>query len=84
MQAQEALNEDAHVEGQVAEILAGLNDSDVENQAPINQTDDYMKDYTMDKNKEFDEKLLDESFTSLKEAYRTLALESTKKHTSIS
>ena len=31
MQAQEALNEDAHVEGQVAEILAGLNDSDVEN-----------------------------------------------------
>ena len=34
----------------------------------------------MDKNKEFDEKLLDESFTSLKEAYRTLALESTKKH----
>ena len=34
----------------------------------------------MDKNKEFDEKLLDESFTSLKEAYTTLALESTKKH----
>ena len=34
----------------------------------------------MDKNKEFDEKLLDESFASLKEAYRTLALESTKKH----
>ena len=33
----------------------------------------------MDKNKEFDEKLLDENFTSLKEAYRTLALESTKK-----
>ena len=36
--------------------------------------------YMMDKNKEFDEKLLDESFTSLKEAYRTLALESTKKY----
>ena len=38
-----------------------------------------MEDYKI-KNKEFDEKLLDESFTSLKEAYRTLALESTKKH----
>ena len=57
-----------------------MNDGDVENQAPINHIDDYMKDYMMDKNKEFDEKLLDESFTSLKEAYRTLALESTKKH----
>ena len=39
-----------------------------------------MEDYMMDKSKEFDDELLDESFTSLKEAYRTLALESTKKH----
>ena len=80
MQAQEALNEDALVDGQPPEIGDDLNDSDVENQAPINHIDDFMKDYMMDKNKEFDEKLLDESFTSLKEAYRTLALESTKKH----
>jgi len=34
----------------------------------------------MDKNKPFDEKLLNGSFTSLKEAYTTLALESTKKY----
>ena len=80
MQAQEALNEDALVDGQLPEIGDDLNDSDVENQAPINHIDDYMEDYMMDKNKEFDEKLLDKSFTSLKEAYRTLALESAKKH----
>ena len=80
MQAQEALNEDARVDEQFPEVEDYLNDSDVENQAPINHIVDYMEDYMMDKNKEFDEKLLDESFTSLKEAYRTLALESTKKH----
>jgi hypothetical protein len=80
MQAQEALNEDALVEGQVAEILADLNDNDVENQAPINHIDDYMKDYVMDKDKKFEEKLLNGSFTSLKEAYTTLTLESTKKY----
>ena len=34
----------------------------------------------MDKNKPFEEKLLNGSFTSLKEAYTTLALESTKKY----
>jgi len=34
----------------------------------------------VDKNKKLVDKLLDESFTSLKEAYRTLALESTKKY----
>mgnify|MGYP003324640137 CR=1 FL=1 len=39
MQAQEALNEDAHVEGQVAEILAGLNANKIENRAPINHVD---------------------------------------------
>ena len=80
IQAQEALNEDALVDEQPPEIGDDLNDSDVENQAPINHIVDYMEDYMMDKNKEFDEKLLDESFTSLKEAYRTLALKSTKKH----
>jgi len=80
MQAQEALNEDALVDEQPPEIGDDLNDSDVENQAPINHIVDYMEDYMMDKNKEFDEKLLDESLTSLKEAHRTLALESTKKY----
>ena len=34
----------------------------------------------VDKNKKLVDKLLDESFTSLKEAYTTLALESTKKY----
>ena len=34
----------------------------------------------MDKNKKLVDKLLDESFPSLKEAYKMLALESTKKH----
>ena len=80
MQAQEALNEDAHVEGQVAEILAGLNDSDVENQAPINHIDDYMEDYMMDKDKEFDDKLLDEDYISRSDAYKMLSLQSTKKY----
>ena len=74
------MSEDARVDEQPPEIGADLNGNDIENQAPINHIDDYMRDYMMDKNKEFDEKLLDESFTSLKEAYRTLALESTKKH----
>ena len=49
MQAQEALNEDALVDGQLSEIGDDLNDSDVENQAPINHIDDYMEDYMMDK-----------------------------------
>ena len=80
MQAQEALNEDALVDEQPPEVEDDLNDSDVENQAPINHIDDYMEDYMMDKNKPFDEKLLNGSFTSLKEAYTTLALESTKKY----
>ena len=80
MQAQEALNEDAHVEGQVAEILAGLNDSDVENQAPINHIDDYMEDYMMDKDKEFDDELLDEDYISRSDAYKMLSLQSTKKY----
>ena len=74
------MNEDALVDEQPPEIGDDLNDGDVENQAPINHIDDYMKDYMMDKNKKLVDKLLDESFTSLKEAYRTLALESTKKH----
>ena len=80
MQAQGALNEDALVDEQPPEIGDDLNDSDVENQALINHIDDYVRDYLMDKHKKLVEKLLDESFTSLKEAYRTLALESTKKH----
>ena len=51
MQAQEALNEDAHVDGQDSEIGDDLNDIDIENQAPINHIDDYLEDYMMDKNK---------------------------------
>ena len=56
MQAQEALNEDALVDEQPPEVEDDLNDIDVENQAPINHIDDYMKDYMMDKDKEFDDK----------------------------
>ena len=51
MQAQEALNEDALVDEQDPETGDDLNDSDIENQAPINHIGDYMKDYIMDKNK---------------------------------
>jgi hypothetical protein len=40
MEAQEALNEEALDDGQAAQILADLNDIDVENQAPINHIDD--------------------------------------------
>jgi len=80
MQAQEAMNEEQLDDGQAAEVLADLNGNDIENQAPINHIDDYMRDYVMDRNKPFDEKLLNGSLTSLKEAYTTLALESTKKY----
>ena len=80
MQAQEALNEDALVDGQPPQVGDDLNDSDVEIQAPINHIDDYVRDYMLDKNKPFEEKLLNGSFTSLKEAYTTLTLESTKKY----
>ena len=79
MEAQEALNEEALDDGQPSEILADLNDIDVVNQAPINHKDDYMRDYMMDKNKAFDNKLLDGSFNSHADAYRMLSLESTKK-----
>ena len=44
MEAQEALNEEALDDGQAAQILANLNGIDVENQAPINPIDDYMRD----------------------------------------
>ena len=79
MEAQEALNEEVLDDGQAAQILADSNDNDIENQAPINHIDDYMRDYMMDKNKAFDNKLLDGSFNSLADAYRMLSLESTKK-----
>ena len=80
MQAQEALNEEQLDDGQAAEVLADLNANDIENQAPINHINDYMRDYVMDKNKPFDEKLLNVSFNSRADAYEMLALESTKKH----
>ena len=63
MEAQGNLNEEALDDGQAAEVLADLNDNDMENQAPINHIDDYMRDYMMDKNKLFDDKLLDGSLT---------------------
>ena len=79
MEAQGNLNEEQLDDGQAAEVLADLNGNDIENQAPINHIDDYMRDYMMDKNKAFDNKLLDGSFNSLADAYRMLSLESTKK-----
>ena len=79
MEAQGNLNEEALDDGQAAQILADFNDIDIENQAPINHIDDYMKDYMMDKDKKFDDKLLDGSFNSHADAYRMLSLESTKK-----
>ena len=62
MEAQGNLNEEQLDDGQAAEVLADLNGNDIENQAPINHIDDYMRDYMMDKNKAFDNKLLDGSF----------------------
>jgi hypothetical protein len=79
MEAQGNLNEEQLDDGQAAEVLADLNGNDIENQAPINHIDDYMRDYMMDKNKAFDNKLLDGSFNSHADAYRILSLESTKK-----
>jgi hypothetical protein len=80
MQAQEALNEDARVDEQPPEIGDDLNDGDVENQAPINHIDDYMEDYMMDKNKEFDDELLDEDYINRSDAYKMLSIQSTKKY----
>ena len=39
MQAQEALNEDALVDEEPPEVVDDLNDTDVENQAPIKHID---------------------------------------------
>ena len=80
MQAQEAMNEEQLDDGQAAEVLADLNGNDVENQAPINHIDDYMEDYMMDKNKEFDDELLDEDYISRSDAYKMLSIQSTKKY----
>ena len=80
MEAQEALNEEALDDGQAAQILADFKDIDIENQAPINHIDDYMSNFMMDKNKAFDDKLLNKEYTSWSDAYKMLALESTKKY----
>ena len=48
MEAQDNLNEEQLDDGQAAEVLADLNGNDIENQAPINHIDDYMRDYMMD------------------------------------
>ena len=79
MEAQEVLNEVALDDGQAAQILADLNDNDIENQAPINHIDYYVRDFMRDKNKAFDNKLLDGSFNSHADAYRMLSLVSTMK-----
>ena len=47
MEAQGNLNEEQLDDGQAAEVLADLNGNDIENQAPINHIDDYMRDYMM-------------------------------------
>ena len=80
MEAQEALNEEALDDRQAAQILADLNDINIENQAPINHIDDYMSDFMMDKNKAFDDKLLNKEYTSRSDAYKMLALECTKEY----
>ena len=80
MEAQGNLNEEQLDDGQAAQILADFNDIDIENQAPINHIDDYMSDFMMDKNKAFDDKLLNKEYTSRSDAYKMLALESTKKY----
>jgi len=79
MEAQDNLNEEQLDDGQAAQILADFNDIDIENQAPINHIDDYMSDFMMDKNKAFDDKLLNKEYTSRSDAYKMLALEITKK-----
>jgi len=76
MEAQGNLNEEQLDDEQAAEVLADLNGNDIENQAPINHIDDYMRDYMMDKNKAFDKKLLNKEYTSRSDAYKMLALES--------
>ena len=43
MEAQGNLNEEQLDDGQAAEVLADLNGNDIENQAPINRIDDYMR-----------------------------------------
>ena len=75
MEAQGNLNEEQLDDGQAAEVLADLNGNDIENQAPINHIDDFMRDYMMDKNKAFDKKLLNKEYTSRSDAYKMLALE---------
>ena len=44
MEAQGNLNEEQLDDEQAAEVLADLNDIDIENQAPINHIDDYVRD----------------------------------------
>ncbi|CAL6334098.1 unnamed protein product [Bathycoccus prasinos] len=80
MEAQGNLNEEQLDDRQAAQILADLNDIDIENQAPINHIDNYVSDLMMDKNKAFDKKLLNKEYTSRTDAYKMLALESTKKY----
>ena len=58
MQAQDALNEEPVGVGQVDGVLADLNANNIENRAPINHVDSYMRDDMLDK-KGSDQKLYD-------------------------
>jgi len=51
MQARDALNEEPVGAGQVDGVLADLNANNIENRAPINHVDSYIRDNMLDKNK---------------------------------
>lgn len=51
MQAQDALYKETVGDGQAAEILADLNANNIENRAPINQVDSYMRKDMLAENK---------------------------------
>ena len=74
MQAREVLNEDKRNAGQVLGNLVDLNDIDVENQAPINHIDSFIRDSMLDKTKPFDKNLSYKSFNSHAEAYKMLTI----------
>ncbi|CAL6343445.1 unnamed protein product [Bathycoccus prasinos] len=68
MQAQDALYKGTVGDGQAAEILADLNANNIENRAPINHVDSYMRKDMLAENKPFDDTLLDGIFSSHGEA----------------
>ncbi len=68
MQARDALNEEPVGVGQVDGVLADLNANNIENRAPINHVDSYMRKDMLAENKPFDDTLLDGIFSSHGEA----------------